>query len=117
MNEHELLWAILPEGLEAFFDVENFQKSDRVFRITLIEKNTIPTHLPEEYRGKTVINTILKPIMLDCFPIQGRKTEIVLRRRWWKFEGVEKMLKRDIKLCSEGTKLEKEFADFLKEFS
>ena len=33
----------------------------------------------------------------------------------WKFEGVEQMLKREIKLTKENTKLEEEFAAFLKE--
>ncbi len=117
MKEHDLLWAMLPEGLDVFFDVENFEKTDRIFRITLIEKNTVPASLPEQYRGKVVINTVLKPVTVDFFPIKGRKTEIILKRRWWQFEGVDTMLRRDIPMCAEGTKLEKEFADFLKEFS
>ena len=40
----------------------------------------------------------------------------MLKRRSWKFEGVDKWLKREIDICVSGTKLEKEFADFLKEF-
>ena len=86
------------------------------FRIILIEKNILPSKLPEKYRGKRVINTVLDNFTLDDFPIRGRKGEIVLKRRSWKFDGVDKMLKRDIKLTAKGTKLEKEFADFLKDF-
>lgn len=115
MNEHDLLWAILPEGLEEFFEIHSFEKNDNRFRIVLIEKNIIPPDLPGEYSGKKVINTVLDDFICDDFPIRGRKGEILLRRRSWKFEGVEKMLKRKIALCAEGTKLEKEFADFLKE--
>ncbi|MBU0706534.1 hypothetical protein KJ657_04680 [Patescibacteria group bacterium] len=117
MNEHDLLWAMLPDGLDAFFDVESFEKTDRIFRITLTEKNTVPAELPKQYRGKRVINTVFKPVTVDFFPIKGRKTEIILKRRRWRFEGVDTMLRRDIALCAEGTKLEKEFADFLKEFN
>jgi hypothetical protein len=47
---------------------------------------------------------------------KGRKGELILKRRCWKFEGVEKWLKREIDICAPGTKLEKEFANFLKEF-
>ena len=115
MNEHDLLWAMLPEGLEEFFELENFKKTNNAFHIILTEKNIIPSNLPEEYHGRKVVNTIIKPITVDFFPIKGRKTNIVLKRRSWKFDGVDKMLKRNIKLTEKGTKLEKEFANFLKE--
>ncbi|HLB59281.1 MAG TPA: hypothetical protein VJL87_04270 [Bdellovibrionota bacterium] len=116
MKEHELLWDILPEGLEAYFDLESYEKTDNHFRITLIEKNRVPDELPKECRNKPVINTILKPITLDCFPIKGRKGELILKRRCWQFKDVERMVKREINVCAPGTKLEKEFGDFLKEF-
>ena len=117
MNEHNLLWAMLPEGLEGVFDVESFTKTNNAFHIVLIEKNNIPSDLPEKYHGKKVINTIIKPITVDFFPIRGKKTDITLKRRMWQFEGIDKMFRRDIRLCADGTKLEKEFADFLKGFS
>jgi len=117
MNEHALLWAMLPEGLEGVFDVESFTKTDNAFHIGLIEKNNIPPDLPEKYHGRKVINTVVKPITVDFFPIKGKKTDIIIKRRIWKFEGVDEMFKRKIKLCADGTKLEKEFADFLKDFS
>lgn len=106
---------MLPEGLEGYFDIESFDKSDRHFRIVLVEKNRVPEELPEEYRGKKVVNSVLNSLTVDDFPIRGRKGELVLKRRSWKFEGVPKMLMREIDLCVEGTHLEKEFAVFLKE--
>lgn len=117
MNEHELLWAMLPEGLERYFDLERFEKSKNNFRIILLEKNILPSKLSPEYRGKKVINTVLDKFILDDFPIRGRKGEVLLKRRSWKFEGVSRMLRRDLSICVKGTKLEKEFADFLKEFN
>jgi len=100
--------------LAGIFEIESYEKSDRVFRIVLLEKNVIPP-LPEEYRGKKVVNTVIKPFTVDFFPIKGRKGELVLKRRLWQFEGMGTMLKRDIDICVEGTHLEKEFALFLKE--
>lgn len=114
MIEHNLIWAMLPEGLEGFFEIECYEKNEKVFRIILLEKNIIP-ELSEEYRGKKVINTVIKPFTIDFFPIKGRKGELVLKRRLWQFEGIGRMLKRDIDICVEGTHLEKEFAIFLKE--
>jgi len=46
MNEHDLLWAMLPEGLEQFFELKQFEKDQNKFRIVLIEKNIIPDDLP-----------------------------------------------------------------------
>jgi len=112
--KEELLWAMLPDGLSEWFDIEGYEITSKCFRITLVEHNML-TGLPEEYQGKNVINTIIKPITVDFFPIKGRKGELVLKRRCWKFEGVKKMFKRDIQICAPGTRLEQEFADFLKE--
>lgn len=116
-KKEDLLWAMLPDDLEEFFDVEDFKQSEAAFLIILKEKNILPTELPGEYSGKKVINTVTQSTTIDYFPIKGRKTIITLKRRLWKFEGVEKMLKRDIEICAEGTKLEKEFAVFLKGFN
>lgn len=116
MKEHELLWAILPEGLEPYFEVEDFRKAKGSLSITLIEKNHVPADLPKEYRGKKVVNTLIKPITIDDFPVRGRKGELILKRRAWQFEGIAKLYKRNLKICAPGTKLEKEFADFLKDF-
>lgn len=114
MIKDDLIWAMLPDGLEGFFEIEGYEKNEKIFRIVLVEKNIIP-ELPEEYRGKRVINTVIKPFTVDFFPIKGRKGELILKRRLWEFEGISKMMKRDIDICVEGTHLEKEFAVFLKE--
>lgn len=114
-KEAELVWAMLPEGLEEWFEIKGFEKNERTFRIILVEKNIVP-ELPEDLRGKRIVNTVLNDITIDDFPIRGRKGELVLERRSWKFEGVSKLFHRELDLMIAGTKLEKEFADFLKEF-
>ena len=115
MIEHEVLWALLPDGLEQYFDIEGYEKDELKFRVVLIEKDIVPENLPEKYHKKKVINTVLSSIIIDDFPIRGRKGEIVLKRRSWKFKDIPEMFSRNIELCANGTKLEKEFADFLKE--
>jgi len=45
---------MLPPGLEAYFEVEEFQKDGERFWITLREKNELPGDLGEEYRGRKV---------------------------------------------------------------
>jgi len=114
MND-ELLWAMLPEGLEPYFEIENFKKTDMKFQIVLAEKNEVPSPLPKQYQGKKIVNTVLKNIVIDDFPVRGRKGELIIKRRYWEFEDVSKLLKRHIPLRAKGTKLQKEFAYFLKE--
>ena len=113
--KEELLWAFLPEGLEEFFEIESFEKDEKSFKITLIEKNVLPIEMPAEYHGKKVINTVLNDIQMDDFPIRGRKCEIILRRRWWKFEGVDRMLMRSMDIFLSFLRFSQEFAAFLKE--
>ena len=110
----DLLSYFLPEGVLEWFVVKEIEKTERVFRITLEEKNSVPS-IPEEHRGKNLISKGFKNIILDDFPLRGRKTELVFLRRVWQIEGTSELLKRDIALSAPGTKLEKEFASFLKE--
>jgi len=113
----EFVWSFLPQSLKKNFYLEKFENpEDREakMRIFLTEENKVPD-LPTEYQGKKIINTIKKKTTIDYFLITGKKVEIILTRRKWKFEGVEKMLAREIDVRAKGTHLEKEYALFLKE--
>lgn len=116
MKEHELAWAILPDGLEPYFDIQGFETDALKFRIILVEKNVVPGDLPAKYHGKKAINSVLNDLLIDDFPIQGKKGEILIRKRSWKFEGVEGVYSRNLEFCFEGTRISKKFAAFLKEF-
>lgn len=109
------LELFLPDGCLEWFDVKDMEKTTEKIRIILEEKNLVP-EIPEEHKGKKVISKGFSELLIDDFPIRGRKAELLFLRRSWEIEGTGKRLKRNIKLCAEGTKLEKEFADFLKDF-
>lgn len=113
--QYELLEPFLPDGILEWFDIKEINKNEKRIRIVFEEKNIVP-EIPKEHRGKNIISKGFKKIIVDDFPIRGRKTELVFFRRIWQIEGVLKLIKRDIQLCAEGTKLEKEFALFLKDF-
>jgi hypothetical protein len=112
---NSLLWDMLPPELEGYFEVSGHKKTETLFRIWLTEINTIPENLPEKYHGKRIINTYTREITIEDFPLRGRKWELVLKRRFWKFEWVDELLHREIDIVFSGTKTDKEFADFLKE--
>jgi len=110
----EFLAMFLPEGILDWFTVKEIKKTTQRLEIILEEKNIVP-ELPIELRGQSVVSKGFKRILVDDFPVRGRKTELIFLRRVWQVEGSKTLLKRDIKICALGTKLEKEFADFLKE--
>ena len=108
-----LLTLFLPDGTLKWFDIRDVEKSPEKIRIILEEKNIVPA-IPAKYRNRKIVSKGFKELLVDDFPIRGRKVELLFLRRSWEVEGTGKRLKRDIKLCAEGTGLEKEFAAFLK---
>ena len=107
-----VLELFLPSGTLEIFDVVDATKDDKEIKIILEEKNIPP--LPPSYKNEKIISKGFKDITISDYPIRGRKSLLTFRRRYWKIEGQEKSLNRDIKLSAEGTLLEKEFALFLK---
>ena len=107
-----LLEFILPQDTLIWFDIIDASKTNEQIHIFLEEKNNPP--LPDNYNDETILSKGFKKITISDYPLRGRKTLLTFRRRRWKIEGQEKLLKRDIRLTAEGTLLEKEFAEFLK---
>lgn len=111
--EKQILEMVFPPGILKWFDIVSGEGEGKRVKIVLEEKNIPP--LSEEERGKKVICGGFTDITVRDFPLRGKPVELIFRRRYWKVEGREKYLKREIDICAEGTQLEKEFALFLKE--
>ena len=109
----ELAELVLPEGILKYFEYTGYKKENKEITITLIEKNVVPP-LPEEYRERRVSQKGFKENTVNDFPIRGKKVKLLFRKRMWKIDGVEKLYQRKIEVLHPGTKLEKEFAAFLK---
>ena len=113
-NYKELVEIMLPEGLLESFEYTGITKTPHSYKITLEEKNRSPK-LPIEYSSKQVTAKGFKDLTINDFPLRGRKVILKLRRRVWKIAGVKKLFKNDLSVAHQGTRLEKEFAAFLKE--
>ncbi len=111
-KEKEIFSLFLPEGILEWFDITKGTKTKNQITIILTEKNIPP--ITEQERGKRVKSKGFKKISVDDFPARGRRVTLIFERRYWQIENEKKLLKRDLKICAEGTTLEKEFADFLK---
>lgn len=109
----ELLETVLPEKLLDYFELKSVRKIDNVVTMRLIEKEWVP-EIPKEYRGKKITSKGFKDFLVDDFPLRGKRVKLQLKRRVWKIEGVTKLLRRNIPITFPNTKLDKEFALFLK---
>jgi len=112
-NSQEMLSYFLPEGALNYFNCTNIRMIENVIHISLTEKECVP-EIPKEHRGKKVTTKGFKDFSVEDFPVRGKKVKLLLRRRVWKIEGVKELLKRDIPITFPNTKLQKEFAVFLK---
>lgn len=109
----EIFEVIFPQGIFEYFDLVSGTKDETDAQLTLVEKDNPP--LTEENKHRPIMARKFHDITITDFPLRGRRTLLTFRRRYWKLEGQEEYLKRDIKINFPGTQLEKEFADFLKE--
>lgn len=110
----DLFETFLPEGIFEWFEIKTIDKDEQRIRIIFEEKNIVPK-LDEKHRGKKVTSKGFKRILIDDFPIRGKKAELIFMRRLWQIEGEKELLKRDIELVIPGTTLSPDFGAFLKE--
>jgi hypothetical protein len=111
--EREVYELIFPGGTFEYFDITKGYSDDENAYITLEEKDIPP--LKKSQKNKKIIARKFHNITITDFPLRGKRTSLIFRRRYWKIEGRKKYLKRDIRLTFPGTQLETEFANFLKE--
>lgn len=107
--------CVFPEGVFEWFEISDGKKDDKRVLLTLTEKDIPP--LTDQNKNLPIIARKFHDITITDFPLRGRQTQLTFRRRYWKLEGQKEYLKRDITLNFPGTKLQREFADFLKERS
>lgn len=109
--EQETLSCFLPEKTFQYFDIISGGKTDTHINIVLEEKNVPP--LEKRHKGCPVKSKGFYDITISDFPARGRRVDLTFRRRRWQVG--DELLTRDIPIAAEGTRLELEFALFLKE--
>ncbi len=109
----EIFELIFPQGTSEWFELTKSSSDEQNVYITLEEKDVPP--LTEAMKDRKIIARKFHDITITDFPLRGKRTLLTFRRRYWKIEGEETYLKRDMSLTFPGTQLETEFANFLKE--
>ena len=81
-------------------------------RKIIYEKNEVP----KEYAGMKVESKgFYEPVVVQDFPIRGKKLFLNVRRRRWVVKDENRYVSRDWKLVAGGSRMTHEFASFLKE--
>ena len=111
MLQEELLRLLLPEGVLDYFTVTRIHTDQKEIWIYLEEQNRIP----EEYSQDQVISKgFMEESSIQDFPIRGKAVQLFVKRRRWYNHSTGQYVTRNWDLLSEGTRMTKEFASFLK---
>jgi hypothetical protein len=109
-----LVRLLLPEGILAYFDVTGIHHDKEEIWIQLEELNVIP----EEYKDVRIISKgFLPESSIQDFPLRGKAVYLHIKRRKWLNTSTGEYVTRNWDLVSEGTRMTKEFASFLKAIS
>ena len=109
LNGYRLL---LPEGTLDYFDLVDVKESVNEVVIYLEEKNIVP----EKYTDQdTESKGFYDPIIVQDFPLRGKKVFLNIRRRRWLLKKHNEYISRNWRMVAEGTRMTQDFASFLKE--
>lgn len=106
-----LVRILLPEGILDYFELTKIVESIPGLNIYLEEKNVTPSEYKDE---KLESKGFLPEIYIQDFPIRNQKVTLCIKRRRWEVKDTGQIVSRDWKIVQQGTRMTKEFADFLK---
>ena len=103
---------LLPEGTLDYFIISDVKESSTEIVIYLEEKNEVPG----EYSSMQVESKgFYEPVVVQDFPIRGKKVFLNIRRRRWLLKKHNEYISRNWRMVAEGTRMTQDFASFLKE--
>ena len=109
-----LVKLLLPQEIFGYFDVTHIYQDDSTVRLHLEELNL---HPQEYLADKLTSKGFLPESTVQDFPVRGKAFFLIVKRRKWLNETTGEIVTRNWELVNEGTRMTKEFASFLKEFS
>ena len=105
----------LPEYIRENFEVEQLEKTEQGYALTVKEREE---NTPKLLEGKeAVLNGFLDPITLFDHPFKGEIMCLEIYRRRWKEAGKTESFSNTYDLNPKGCKLTKGFGNFLKELT
>lgn len=106
-----LVRFLLPEGILDYFELSKIVEGLTGLHIYLEEKNLPPSHYQDQ---KLASKGFLPEIYIQDFPIRNQLVTLCIKRRRWEIKDTGAIVNRDWNIVQQGTRMTKEFADFLK---
>ena len=104
---------VLPEGVKKYFEVVKHESDIDNLHLYLDELSIIPVEYKDD---KLESKGFYDSVTIQDFPIRGRNVFLhIRRRRWINHSKEKKIISRDWNLVANGTRITKDFADFLKQ--
>ena len=113
MTTAQAFWEFLPAGLDELFEMVDFKKTDASYDIWLDEKKL---RSGEDKRNDNIVaRGYTDYFVIQDFPMRGRPVYLHMRKnKWWDKETNE-IFSYSLELPNaDGTRLSREFVDFLK---
>ena len=102
---------LLPEGTLDYFTISDVKESSTEIVIYLEEKNEAPQEYSE---SKVESKGFYDPIVVQDFPIRGKKVYLNIRRRRWVLKDENRYVSRNWKLVAQGRPYDARICDFFK---
>ncbi len=106
-----LVRFLLPEGMLNYFELSKIVEAIPGLHIYLEEKNVPPTEYKDQ---KLESKGFLPEIYIQDFPIRNQRVTLCIKGRRWEIKDTGAIVNRDWNIVQQGTRMTKEFADFLK---
>ena len=108
-----LLKLVLPTELFEYFEIVNIEADDKTVHVHLDERDIKPAKYSDQ---KLTSKGFHSSVIIQDYPLRNKAVYLHVRRRRWLVEQTSEVISRDWQAVAEGTRLTKEFADFLKEY-
>jgi len=107
-----ILELLLPEVLVKYFTLSTHKLEQEQLHFYFEEYN----NTPEEYKqGNAISKGFYPEITVQDFPLRGKQVFLHIKRRRWQDKTSKEVVMRDWDLVSKGTRMTKDFANFLKQ--
>ncbi len=103
---------LLPSGLLDYFEITKVEEGSIEIVIYLEEQNNFQ---PSDSSIKLESKGFYPNVLVNDFPIRGKRLILNIRRRRWINKDTGEYLKRNFPIVADGTRMTQEFASFLKE--
>ena len=114
--QDEMYKLIVPVEILNYFEISEVMTRNEEVEIELCEKTEL---IPKSLSGKEIVsNGFMNPLILQHFPVAGKRLYLKLIRRRWKVKGDltgQTSCQNDYDFTADGTKATKTFGAFLKE--